>query len=363
MIASPIQTLTEKQVSQKSRKRFDIALTFPGEHRKYVQDVAEFLAVRCSYERVFYDSWYQEELARSRLDNHLHKIYTKESELVVVFLSQEYGEKFWCKLEWNAIQTIQFRSQPVEQVLLVGLSRLEENAVSGIDRTHGYLNAEGKNPQELGKLILQRLERLGIKPRYAQLETLLKAGKWKEADWETAQQMRHVMGRQDEGRLRKEDIEKFPCGDLRAINQLWVTHSKGKFGFSVQKKIWQQCGSPVFSSIIPKEWGKFGEAVGWRSKGLMGIGAQWKTNWGWDYFAAPFPLGHFPRLGLISFIGYETERARESDSLAASGVMVPLRRLTEEEQERAWIERAQVRFLEDWFFRLISREDVNSDSI
>jgi hypothetical protein len=77
---------------------------------------------------------------------------------------------------------------------------------------------------------------------YAQLEALLKAGKWQEADQETANQICQVMGRSEEGWLRVEDIEQFPCADLRAIDQLWVRYSNGKFGFSVQKKIWQQCG-------------------------------------------------------------------------------------------------------------------------
>ena len=30
----------------------------------------------------------------------------------------------------------------------------------------------------------------------------------------------------------------FPCDDLRTIDQLWVHYSNGKFGFSVQKKIY-----------------------------------------------------------------------------------------------------------------------------
>lgn len=278
-------------MSQKSRKRFDIALTFPGEHRKYVQDVAECLALRCSSERVFYDRWYEEELARSRFDNYLHKIYTEESELVVVFFSQEYAEKFWCKLEWNAIQTIEFPGKPVEPVLLVSLSRLEKN-ISGIDRTHGYLNAEGKDPQELGKLILQRLERLGIKPRYAQLEALLKAGEWRQADKETTKQMCQVMGRQSEGPLRREDIEQFPCADLRAIDQLWVQHSNGKFGFSIQKKVWQQCGNPTVDN---EQWEKFCEAVGWQTKGLMGMETKWK-KYGSLTFDTSAPDGHLPVL-------------------------------------------------------------------
>jgi len=139
----------------------------------------------------------------------------------------------------------------------------------------------------------QELSSEATRGDYTRLEALLKAGKWKEADQETAQQMCQVMGRQKEGWLRVEDIEQFPCADLRAIDQLWVKHSNGKFGFSVQKKIWQQCGSPT---TYNKQWEKFGEKVGWRTKGVLGMGAEWK-----DYSEVTFdtsaPEGHLPNWG------------------------------------------------------------------
>ena len=44
---------------------------------------------------------------------------------------------------------------------------------------------------------------------------------------------------QKEGWLGSEDIENFPCEDLRTINQLWLDYSDGKFGFSVMKEIYE----------------------------------------------------------------------------------------------------------------------------
>ena len=126
---------------------------------------------------------------------------------------------------------------------------------------------------------------------YSQLEALLKAGKWKEADQVTAQQMCQVMGRQQEGWLRVEDIENFPCDDLRAIDQLWVMHSNGKFGFSIQKKIWQQCGSPTNNN---KQWEKFGETVGWRSEKFMMSGRNWKWYSELTFSPSAAPRGHLP---------------------------------------------------------------------
>ena len=135
---------------------------------------------------------------------------------------------------------------------------------------------------------------------YAQLEALMKAGKWKEADQETAKQMCQVMGRQSEGRLRVEDIEKFPCVDLRAIDQLWVQHSNGKFGFSVQKKIWQQCGSPT---AYNKQWEKFGEAVGWRSGNRSEMKWTSLSIFDRNFDPSSAPEGYLP--SLPSLEGYE----------------------------------------------------------
>jgi serine/threonine-protein kinase len=102
---------------------------------------------------------------------------------------------------------------------------------------------------------------------YGQLEQLLKAGKWKEADEETANKMLEVAGRTQEGWLREEDIDNFPCEDLQTIDQLWVKYSDGRFGFSVQKRIYQSLGGT--RSYDRKVWSAFGDQVGWR------VGGSW----------------------------------------------------------------------------------------
>jgi len=59
-----------------------------------------------------------------------------------------------------------------------------------------------------------------------------------------------------------ESIEKFPCEDLRTIDQLWVKYSNGRFGFSVQKRIYQSLGGTT--KYDEKVWERFGDRVGWR---------------------------------------------------------------------------------------------------
>ncbi len=97
---------------------------------------------------------------------------------------------------------------------------------------------------------------------YTTLRDLLKAEKWEEADRETDRVMCEVKGKDAGDYLTVEDIKTFPCEDLLTIDNLWVTASNGHFGFSVQKKIWEKCGSPMSYN---DDYEKFMEAVGWRS--------------------------------------------------------------------------------------------------
>jgi hypothetical protein len=74
--------------------------------------------------------------------------------------------------------------------------------------------------------------------------------------------MLQVANRTKEGWLRGEDIDNFPCEDLRTIDRLWVQYSGGRFGFSVQAKIYRSLGGT--REYKGKVWNAFGDRVGWR---------------------------------------------------------------------------------------------------
>ncbi|MEG4110159.1 serine/threonine-protein kinase [Microcoleus sp. S13_C5] len=93
------------------------------------------------------------------------------------------------------------------------------------------------------------------------LRNLLAAKKWKDADGVTFTLMLKVADREKEGRLDTESIDKFPCEDLRIIDQLWVEYSNGRFGFSVQKRIYQSLGGT--REYNWEVWKKFGDKIGW----------------------------------------------------------------------------------------------------
>lgn len=99
---------------------------------------------------------------------------------------------------------------------------------------------------------------------YTHLRNLLKAGKWQEADRETADQMLKVIGKESWWEVKKDDMLNFLCTDLRTINQLWIKYSNGQFGFSVQKQIYIKCGAkPVGENPGSGVWVRFCNQVGW----------------------------------------------------------------------------------------------------
>jgi uncharacterized caspase-like protein len=97
---------------------------------------------------------------------------------------------------------------------------------------------------------------------YRELENLLKAQEWRKADELTAKLMYQVANREQKGWLDTEQIKAFPCEDLGTIDRLWVHYSNSKFGFSIQKKVWLECGGEI-GKYDHEIWRKFAAKVGW----------------------------------------------------------------------------------------------------
>ncbi len=142
---------------------------------------------------------------------------------------------------------------------------------------------------------------------YHKLCHLLAQRKWKEADEETRRLMLVATKREKENWLDANSIDNFPCDDLRTIDKLWVQYSNGKFGFSVQRKIYQSCGGTLEYNV--EAWDKFGEKIGWKKKKLLGMGGDWLSEYNTNYDITA-PAGHLPaalrgttgRSGLSSFV-------------------------------------------------------------
>jgi hypothetical protein len=125
-----------------------------------------------------------------------------------------------------------------------------------------------------------------IPAKYTKLRDLLAAERWKEADEETRGLILAAAKREEQGWLDKESIGKLPCEDLRTIDQLWVKSSNGRFGFSVQKRVYQSVGGTrEFNKGI---WNKFEQEVGWIN-GNNNYLQRWEIT-----FDKSAPQGHLP---------------------------------------------------------------------
>jgi tetratricopeptide (TPR) repeat protein len=120
---------------------------------------------------------------------------------------------------------------------------------------------------------------------YSNLKSLLSQNKWKEADHELAKIMKEIAIKiSEEDCIYCSIIERFPERDLLTIDQAWLKHSDGKFGLSVQQKIFEKSEG---------DRNTFGESTGWRKKDAEGT-YRWIDNLSFTYDFETAPKGHLP---------------------------------------------------------------------
>lgn len=125
-----------------------------------------------------------------------------------------------------------------------------------------------------------------LKPSYEEayqpLQKLLIYKKFQEADKLTQQQLCKLAGlniNNSRNWLYFTDISLLPIEDLYIIDMLWRIYSRGKFGFSIQKKIWKanHCN-----------WEKLWHTIGWKQSGIT---CRYPDEFTWNINA---PNGHLP---------------------------------------------------------------------
>ncbi|MFZ1219620.1 MAG: hypothetical protein WAO00_10020, partial [Chthoniobacterales bacterium] len=144
-----------------SSKRFRVAFSFAGETRAFVANVAAILATELGKKSILYDKYHEAEFARRNLGIYLPELYHKESDLIVVVLCPAYDEKQWTGLEWTAIHDLLSQRKDDE----VMLSRFDHATVTGLYSTAGFVELDGKTPNETAALILERLAALDQRRR------------------------------------------------------------------------------------------------------------------------------------------------------------------------------------------------------
>lgn len=131
---------------------FDIAFSFAGEDREYVESLYQMLDARGV--RVFYDRAHEAALWGKNLAEHLGEIYSKKARYCVLFVSRHSVTKPWTRLER---QHIQGRVLHDEAEYLLPL-RLDDSEVPGLSDVIAHLDARSRTPAEIADLIIQKLD-------------------------------------------------------------------------------------------------------------------------------------------------------------------------------------------------------------
>jgi len=116
---------------------------------------------------------------------------------------------------------------------------------------------------------------------YAPLQQLLAQQDFQAADQITLHKLCELAG---EAAVQRRwvyftEVDQFPATDLTTLDRLWLVHSEGKFGFSIQRELWLSLG---------QNWEKLWSKLGWKTGNSW---TRYPQEFTWDLTA---PKGHLP---------------------------------------------------------------------
>lgn len=134
-------------------KEYDVALSFAGEDRAYVEMVADSLRNRSV--RVFYDTYEAVGLWGKNLYDHLIDVYMRRAQYTVIFVSKHYRDKVWPNHERRAAQA-RALEEAGEYILP---ARFDDTELVGLLPTIAYLDLRKHSPEEVSVFICEKLGR------------------------------------------------------------------------------------------------------------------------------------------------------------------------------------------------------------
>ncbi len=134
---------------------YEVALSFAGENRTYVKQVADYL--KNHNISVFYDDYEKEKLWGKNLVQYLEDVYTNKAKFCVIFISKFYAEKQWTCYE-SATAMQRMLADNVKKMEYILPVRFDETIIPGILSTIGYIDIRDVKPEELGVMLQKKLD-------------------------------------------------------------------------------------------------------------------------------------------------------------------------------------------------------------
>jgi hypothetical protein len=151
--AKPPAVVPNRPVPDRDPEGYQVALSFAGEQRDYVREVADIL--KAADVVVFYDE--DEDLWGKDLVVEFAEVYGKRSRYIVIFVSEEYVKKAWTRHERQ--HALAGRLERGDDSVLP--ARFDDTELPGLPPTVGYLDLRHKTPKELASRILRKVKERG----------------------------------------------------------------------------------------------------------------------------------------------------------------------------------------------------------
>jgi len=131
--------------------KFDVALSFAGEQRKYVNEVAKIL--ESNGIKVFYDEFYQSHLWGKDMTVYFKEVYYSNSDWCIMFLSKEYVTKAWPSFERENAMA---KALEVKDGYILPV-KFDDTEIPGLPTTIAYQDGNKKTPEDIAKLFLEKM--------------------------------------------------------------------------------------------------------------------------------------------------------------------------------------------------------------
>jgi TIR domain/LysM domain len=144
-------------------EKFLVAFSYAGEQRELVFGVAQEVAQKLGEPNVFFAEWWEHYLAGGDADIKLQEIYDKAA-VVVVCVSQRYGDKAWTRAEHAAIRSRLMKAQAAgaeADKLGVLPVRVADGDVEGLPFNTIIPDIRQRTHREAAELVLDRLSLVG----------------------------------------------------------------------------------------------------------------------------------------------------------------------------------------------------------
>jgi hypothetical protein len=194
---------------QSDTYEYDVCLSFAGEQREYVRQVAEVLQERGV--KIFFDEYEEADLWGKDLYEHLATVYGQNARYCILFASKEYADKVWTSHERANAQARALQNKG--EYLLP--ARFDNTEIPGLRPTIAYIDLSKKTPTQLAELFIMKLHANATpSERLADLISSRFDAEW-EGDQRLFESVRHEPG-----------FEAFRNA-LRRAGELRITSSRG----------------------------------------------------------------------------------------------------------------------------------------